>query len=124
MKTRIRKIIIMAVALFFVSVSLSFAHDVKVNSKRAPGNAYGHYKKGYDYHPGLHKKHYKQKRHFGERYYKNRRHYSERYRYREVHKVRHHYHQYDRHAPRRRNIIGLRLNEPGFKFAVVVKNRR
>ena len=49
MKTRIRKINIMAMALFFVSISLSFAHDVKVNSKKVLGNAYGHYKKGYDY---------------------------------------------------------------------------
>jgi hypothetical protein len=113
MKTRIRKIIIMAVALFFVSVSLSFAHDVKVNSKKVPGNAYGHYKKGYDYHPGWYNKQPKPKYNFRDRY-----------RYREVHKVRHHYHQYDRHAPRRRGNIGFRLNEPGFKFAVVVKNRR
>ena len=113
MKTRITKIIIITVALLFVSVGMSFAHDVKGNPKKAPRNAYRHYKKGHDYHPGWNKKHYK-----------NRRHYRERYRYREVHKVRHHYHQYDRHAPRRGNIIGFRFNEPGFKFAVVVKNRR
>ena len=46
MKTRIKKIIIMAVALLFVSVGVSFAHDLKDNSKKVPGNAYGHYKKG------------------------------------------------------------------------------
>ena len=48
MKTRIKKIIIMAVALLFVSVGVSFAQDLKGNSKKAPGNAYGHYNKGYD----------------------------------------------------------------------------
>ena len=110
MKTRIKKIIIMAVALLFVSVSVSFAHDVKGNPKKAHGPAYGHYKKGYDYHPGWHKKHYKHGHH-----------YRDRYRYREVHKVPHHY---DRHAPRRGTIIGFNVREPGFKFAIVVKDRR
>ena len=47
MKTRIKKIIIMAVALFFVSVGVSFAHDLKGSQHKSPGNAYGHYKKGY-----------------------------------------------------------------------------
>ena len=113
MKTRIRKIIIMAVALFFVSVSLSFAHDVKVNSKRAPGNAYGHYKKGYDYHPGWYNKQPKPKYNFRDRY-----------RHRELHKVRHHYDYYDRRAPHGRTIIGFKVNEPDYKFVVVVKDRR
>ena len=113
MKTRIKKIITVAVALLFVSVGVSFAHDVKGSPKKAPGNAYGHYKKGYDYHPSRHKKHYK-----------HRRHYRERYRYREVPKFRYHYHHSDRHAPRERNIIGFKVNEPDFKIAVVVKNRR
>ena len=113
MKTRIKKIIIMAVALLFVSVSVSFAHDVKGNPKKAHWPAYGHYKKGYDYHPGWHKKHYKHGHH-----------YRDRYRYREVPKFRYHYHHSDRHALRERNIIGFKVNEPDFKIAVVVKNRR
>jgi hypothetical protein len=110
MKTQIKKIIIMAVALLFVSVGVSFAHDLKARQHKPRGHAYGHYKKGYDYHPGWHKKHYK-----------HRRHYSDRYRYREVHKVRRHY---DRRAPHGRTIIGFKVNEPDFKFAVVVKDRR
>ena len=113
MKTRIKKIIIMAVALLFVSVGVSFAHDVKGSPKKALGNAYGHYKKGYDYHPGWSKRHLKPKYNFRDRY-----------RYREVPKFRYHYHHSDRHAPRERNIIGFKVNEPGFKIAVVVKNRR
>ena len=113
MKTRIKKIIIMAVALLFVSVGVSFAHDRKGNQHKPPGHAYGHYKKGYDYHPGWHKKHNKSRYHFRDRY-----------RYREVPKFRYHYHHSDRHAPRERNIIGFKVNEPDFKIAVVVKNRR
>ena len=110
MKTRIKKIIIMAVALLFVSVGVSFAHDVKGSPKKAPGNAYGHYKKGYDYHPGWHNKHHK-----------SRYHYRDRYRYREVPKFRYHY---DRHAPRKGNIIGFKVKEPDYKIVVVVKDRR
>ena len=113
MKTRIKKIIIMAVALLFVSVGVSFAHDVKGSPKKAPGNAYGHYKKGYDYHPGWSKRHLKPKYNFRDRY-----------RYREVPKFRYHYHHSDRHAPRERNIIGFKVNEPDYKIVVFVKDRR
>ena len=50
MKTRIKKIIIMAVAILFVSVGVSFAQDLKNRQHKTRGNAYGHYKKGYDHH--------------------------------------------------------------------------
>jgi len=100
MKTRIKKIIIMAVALLFVSVGVSFAHDVKVNSKRAPGNVYGHYKKGYDYHPGWYIRHPEPRCNFRDRY------------------------RYDRHAPHGKAIIGFKANEPDYKIVVVVKDRR
>ena len=113
MKTRIKKIIIMAVALLFVSVGVSFAQDLKGRQHKSPGHANRHYKKGYDYHPGWHNKHHK-----------SRYHYRDRYRYREVPKFRYHYHHSYRHAPRERNIIGFKVNEPDFKIAVVVKNRR
>jgi len=110
MKTRIKKIIIMAVALLFVSVGVSFAHDVKGNQHKPRGHAYGHYKKGYDYHPGWNKRHPKPMYNFRDRY-----------RYREVPKFRYHY---DRPTPRKRKIIGFKVNEPDFKIAVVVKDRR
>ena len=113
MKIRIRKIIIITAALFFVSVSLSFAHDVKVNSKKMPGNASGHYKNGYDYHPGWYNKKPQPKYNFRDRY-----------RHREVHKVRRHYDYYDRPAPYVRTIIDIKVNEPDYKFVVVVKDRR
>ncbi|MGV7225233.1 MAG: hypothetical protein ACQ9MH_27430 [Nitrospinales bacterium] len=110
MKTRIKKIIIMAVALLFVSVGVSFAHDVKGSPKKAPGNAYGYYKKGYDYHPGWNKRHPKPKYNFRDRY-----------RYREVPKLRYHY---DRPTPRKGNIIGFKVKEPDYKIVIVVKDRR
>ena len=116
MKTRIKKIIIMAVAILFVSVGVSFAQDLKNRQHKTRGNAYGHYKKGYDHNPGWHKKHPK------DRY-----HYRDRYRHRKVHKVYHHYHHYyDHHRPHRHagTLIGFKLKEPGFKFAVVVKEHR
>ena len=101
MKTRIRKIIIMAVALLFVSVGVSFAHDLKDNSKNAPGNAYGHYKKGYDdHHPGWNKKQAEPRYKFRDRYH------------------------YDRRAPHGRTIIGFKTNEPDYKIVVVLKDRR
>jgi hypothetical protein len=113
MKTRIRKIIITAVALLFVSVGVTFAHDGKRGHHKPRGHAHGHYKKGYDDHHGWHNKHHKSKYH-----------YRDRYRYREVHEVHHHYHHYDRHAPRRGTTIGFKVKEPGFKFTVVLKEYR
>ena len=113
MKTRIKKIIIMAVALIFVCVGVSFAHDQKGNQHKPRGHVYGHYKKGYDYHPGRHNKHNK-----------SRYHYRDRYRHRKIHKVRHQYDHYNRRAPHGRTIIGFKVNEPDYKFVVVVKDRR
>jgi len=43
MKTRIKKIIIFAAALIFVSSGVSFAHDWNDRNRKAPGKAYGHY---------------------------------------------------------------------------------
>lgn len=100
MKTRIRKVIIMAVALLFVSVGVSFAHDLKDSRHKPPGNAYGNYKKGYDYHPGWKLKHHPPKYHYRDKY------------------------RYHRHAPRDRVFLGVKIHDPGYKFVVVVKDRR
>ncbi len=48
MKTRIKKIIIAAAALLFVSSGVSFAHDW---DDKPPGKAYGHHKVK-KHHPG------------------------------------------------------------------------
>jgi hypothetical protein len=103
----------MAAALFFVSVSLSFARDVKVNSKKVPGNAYGHYTKSYDYHPGWYNKQPKPKYNFRNRYG-----------HREVYKDPRHYDYYDRRTPHGSTTIGFKVNEPDYKFLVVVKDHR
>jgi hypothetical protein len=109
MKTRIKKIIIIAVGLLFVSVGVSFAQDLNGSQHKPRGNAYGHYKKGYDHPPDWNNKY--QKPEYNVR---------DRYRYREVHKV---YHYYDHRAPREGTIIAFKVNEPGLKFAVVLKDR-
>ena len=113
MKTRIKKILIMAVALLFVGAGVSLAHDVKGNQQKLRGHAPGHYKKGDDYHPGWYAKRHTPQYH-----------YRDRYRHRKVHKVQHHYHYSDRHAPREGTFIGFKVNEPDYKFVVVVKDRR
>jgi hypothetical protein len=109
MKTRIKKIIIMAVAMLFVSVGVSFAHDLKGSQHKPHGNAYGLYKKGYGHPPGWNNKYQKPENNVRDRY-----------RYREVHEVHKHY---DRHESREGTIIAFKVNQPGLKFAVVLKDR-
>ena len=58
MKTRIKKIIIVAAAMLFLGSSVSFAHDWKDRSHKQRGHAYGHNKKGFDHRPGRYKKHF------------------------------------------------------------------
>ena len=107
MKTRIKKIVIMAVALLFVSVGVSFAHDRNRGNHKSRSHANGHYKKGYDDQYDRH--HNKRSNHHRKRHH-----------YREVHRVQHHYHH---RAPHEGTIFGFKLKEPGFKFAVIVKDR-
>ena len=114
MKTRIKKIIMMAVALLFVSVGVSSAHDFKGYSKKAPGNTYGHFKKGNnDHHPGWNKKHPEPGHDF-----------LDRHRPWMKHKVHHHDHPKFRHVKYGRKIIGFKANDPDYKIVVVVKDRR
>ena len=109
MKTRIKKIIILVSALFFVSTGVSLAHDSKRGHHKPQKHAHGYHKKGHDQHFDWHKKHYK-----------HRRHYRDKYCHREVHKVRH----YHRYSPREEAIVAVKVKEPGFKFAIVVKEHR
>ena len=51
MKDRIKKIMILAAVLLFVTAGISFADDRQVGARKAPGNAYRHYKKGSAYQP-------------------------------------------------------------------------
>jgi hypothetical protein len=90
----------MTVALLFVSVGVSFAHDLKDNRHQPPGKAYGHYPKRYNYHQGWKIKHHPPKYYHHDRY------------------------RYHRSAPRKRAFFGVKIHEPVYKFVVVVKDRR
>lgn len=87
MKTRIKKIIVMTVALLFLGVGVSFAHDWNRGYHKSPRHAYGHYKKGHDYHPGKYERHFYGNRH---PWYSPRHHYKKHYNHRENYKHRHH----------------------------------
>ena len=110
MKTRIKKIIIIAAALLFLGSGVSFAHDWHRGYHRPPGHAHGHYKKWHGHHHGWHKKHYKHRRHHRERYV-----------YKEVH---HHYQDshHRRRAPREDVIYKAARNDPKVIFKVIIKD--
>jgi len=132
MKTRIKNIIILVTALLFVSAGVSFAHDSKSKHHKPPKHFNGFHKKGHDQHkvvPKVHHHYYNFDRRaphsdWYNRHYKHRRHYRDRYHHREVLRVHHHYHHYGRHAPREEAIVAVKVKEPGFKFAIVVKEPR
>jgi hypothetical protein len=140
MKTRIKKIIIAAAALFFVSSGVSFAHD---RDDKPPGKAYGHYKVK-KHHPGWNNKHYKPKRHHRERYVNNEvhhhhyenhhrrlnkkhfkpgRHHRKRVVYKEIHH--HHYKNHHRRpAPREAVIYKAAFKDPKIIFKIIMKEQR
>jgi hypothetical protein len=144
MKTRIKKIIIVAASLLFVGSGVSFAHD---RDDKPPGKAYGHYKVK-KHHHGWNNKQFKPKRHHRERYsykenhhhhhhyenhhrrwnnkhFKPRRHHRKRYVYKEIH---HHHHDYKNHhrrpAPREAVIYKADLKDPKIIFKVILKGHR
>ena len=94
MKTRIKKIIIVAAALLFVGSSVSFAHDWNDRDHKRPGKAYGHNKKRSDYRPGRYEKHF-----YGYRHprYNPRHHYKKHYRHKKNYKPRY-FQRHKRHS--------------------------
>jgi len=94
MKSRIKKIIIVATALLFVGSGVSFAHDWKDRPHKQRGHAYGHYKKGFDYRPGRYEKHF-----YGYRHprYNPRHHYKKHYRHKKNYKPRY-FQRHKRHS--------------------------
>jgi hypothetical protein len=150
MKTLIKKIIITAVALLWVSVGVSFAHDGDRKHPKHRDRDRGHYQKGYDDHHGRHNKHYTPPKHIYRHYkkwqghhkrwhhsidrhhyrwhkkhYKRWHHYRNKHHYRKGHRVNHHRYHYDDHrAPNKGTIMGLKFKEPGFKFVVVIKDHK
>ncbi len=142
MKTRIKKIGIVAAALLFVSSGVSFAHD---RDKKHPGKAYGHHKVK-KHQPGWNNKHVKPKRHHRERYVNNEihhqhhyenhhrrgnnehfkpgRHHRKKYVYKEINH--HHYNKnhHRRPAPREAVIYKAALKDPNLIFKVILKGHR
>jgi hypothetical protein len=111
MKTRIKKLIIIAAALLFLGTGVSFAHDGNDRNHRPPGKAYGHYKVQ-KHHPGWSDEHFKPNRHISKRCV-----------YKEVRG-----HRYDDHrrrpAPREDVIYKVALKDPKVVFKIIVTDHR
>ena len=149
MKTQIKKIILTAVALLWISVGVSFAHDGDRKHHKYRGKDRGHYQKGYDNYHGWQNKHYTPPGHicryckkwhghhhirwhhrgghhyrWQKKHYRRWHHHKNRHHYRKGPKVHRHHYQYDDHPAHKGTIMGFKLKEPGFKFAVVVKDHK
>jgi len=109
MRSGIKKIILLTVAMLFLGTGVSFAHD---RYSKPPGNAYGHYKqKG---HPVWHNKHPKAKWQH-DRSCDQPRHYQERY----------HYHDSYRHRGGYEGTeFKLSVADPTLAFKIVVTDRK
>ena len=112
MKTRIKKIIVMTVALLFLGVGVSFAHDWNDRNHRPPGKAYGHYKVK------------KQPLGWSNKHFKPNRHNSKRYVYKEVRGHRYYDNHYRRPAPRRNVVYKPAKKDPIVVFKVILKDLR
>ena len=147
MKTQIKKIIITAVAVLLVSVGVSFAHDADRKHHKHRGKDHGQYQHEYDDQHYWHNKHHKPPKHIYRHYKKWRghhfrwhhhrgghhyrwhkkhhkrwHHHNVRNHYRKGHRV--HHHHCDHRRPYEGTTIGFKLKEPGFRFAVFVKDHR
>jgi len=111
MKTRIKKILIIAAALLFLGSGVSFAHEWNNRNHKPPGKAYGHYK-AKKHHPGWNNKHFKPKRHHRKRYV-----------YQEVHRHHHYKNRHRRRAPREDAVYKIALKDPKVVFKIIVKDR-
>ena len=111
MKTRIVKIFIVAMALIFAGAGVSFAHDSRGSRPKPREDVHGYYEQGHHYHPGRH--------HHPKPKYK----FHERHRHRNHHEY-HYHHRRDRHGSHKGSVVGFKVNEPGLKVVVVVKDRR
>lgn len=112
MKTRIQKVIMIAVALLFVTSGVSFANDRHNRNRKPPGKAYGHYKV--------------QKHQTGwyHRPVKRNPHFSKRYAYKAVRGHRYPYNHHRRPAPRRNVIYKSVKKDSKVVFKIVLKDLR
>ena len=112
MKTRIKKIIMIAVALVFVGSGVSFAHDWNDRNHKPPGKAYGHYKVK-KHHPRWSNKHFKANRYNSKGYV-----------YKEVRGHRYYNDHHRRPAPRDDVIYKVALKDPKVVFKIILKGIR
>ncbi len=112
MKTRMKKIIIVAAALLFLGSGVSFAHDWNDRSHKQRGHAYGHNKVKKNQ-SGWNNKHFRRSPH-----------YSKRYVYKEVHHNQYYENHHRRPAAREDVIYKVALKDPNLVFKIVVKDHR
>jgi len=112
MKTRIKKIIMIAAALIFVSSGVSFAHDWNDRNHKPPGKAYGYYQVK------------KQPPGWSNKNFKPNPNYSNRYVYKEVRGHRYYDDHYWRPAPRRNVVYKPAKKDPIVVFKVILKDLR
>jgi len=112
MKTRIKKIIIVAAALLFVGSGVSFAHDWNDRDHKPPGKAYGH-SQVKKQPPGLAKKNFKPYPY-----------YSKRYVYKEVRDRRYYDDHHRRPAPRRNVFYKSVTKDPMVVFKIILRDLR
>ena len=112
MKTRIKKIIMIAAALIFVSAGVCFAHDWNDRNHKPPGKAYGYYqvKKAP---PGWANKNFRPNPPITKRYV-----------YKEVRGYRYYDDHYRRPTPRRDAVYKVVEKDPIVVFKIVVKDHR
>jgi hypothetical protein len=146
MKSRIKKIIICAAALVFVTSGVSLAHDSNKRHHKSQRKAYGHHQVK-KHHPSSSYKHFKPGKHYRNQhiagyycedgfyhYYdkrdrgwesdhsKQRRHHRDRYNHK---KGRRDYDtHYRRHAPREDVVYQVALKDPKIVFKVIKRDHR
>jgi hypothetical protein len=111
MKTKVKKIIIIAAALLFVGSGVSFAHDWNDRDHKPSGKAYGHYQVK-KLPPGLANKNFKP----------NNPPITKRYVYKKVRAPRYYDDHHWRPAPRRTVIYKPAKRDPIIVFKVILKD--
>ncbi|MGB5746613.1 MAG: hypothetical protein WBM69_06505 [Desulfobacterales bacterium] len=112
MKTRIKKIIIVAAAMLFLGSGAAFAHEWNNRNHTPPGKAYGQHKIQ-KHHPGWISKNVKPNPHYSNRNIRK-----------EIRDLRYYYDHGRRPAPSEDLIYKVALKDPNLVFKIIVKEHR
>ena len=112
MKTRIKKIIMIATALIFVSAGVSFAQDWNDRNHKPPGKAYAYYQVK-KLSPGWANKNFRPNLPITKRYV-----------YKEVRDYRYYDDHYQRPTPRRDAVYKVVEKDPIVVFKIIVRDHR